>query len=297
MRKFLTILFLWCTTVASGQSVIRANPYYVAKATVSGCSYLLDTYSGAAAAYSLRKLSSSYSGSAIRVRRSSDNTEQDIGFTGCGLDTASLKSFVGTGGADDGFIVKWYDQSGSSNDAYQTSAGNQPQIMDNGVIFRQGAMPTLKFDGTTDAFSLTSTLAINSDFSVFGVQARSSTGNQLFIFANSATGEPYNAIQFTDGNIYFTSNNTYVGGTDGLTGIRLLSSFRNSGALTLFRNGSSVTGLSGSVSGSTTYNYIGLRNGSNFANGNISEAIFYPSNKSSDRTSIESNINTYYTIF
>jgi hypothetical protein len=41
---------------------------------------LLDTYSGAAAAYSLRLLDSSYVGSAIRVRRSSDNTEQDIGF-------------------------------------------------------------------------------------------------------------------------------------------------------------------------------------------------------------------------
>jgi hypothetical protein len=43
-------------------------------------SYLLDTYSGAAVAYSLRKLSSTYNGSAIRVRRSSDNTEMNIGF-------------------------------------------------------------------------------------------------------------------------------------------------------------------------------------------------------------------------
>jgi len=42
---------------------------------------LLDTYPDAAAAYSLRKLRADYSGSAVRVRRSSDNTEQDIGFT------------------------------------------------------------------------------------------------------------------------------------------------------------------------------------------------------------------------
>ena len=41
---------------------------------------LLDSYSGAAAAYSLRKLSATWSGSAIRVRRSSDNTEMNIGF-------------------------------------------------------------------------------------------------------------------------------------------------------------------------------------------------------------------------
>ena len=56
---------------------------------------LLDTYSGAAAAYSLRLLDSTYTGSAIRVRRSSDNTEQDIGFNVFGeLDTVSLGGFL-----------------------------------------------------------------------------------------------------------------------------------------------------------------------------------------------------------
>jgi hypothetical protein len=55
---------------------------------------LLDTYSGAAAAYSLRRLSGAYTGSAIRVRRASDNTEQDIGFVSNELDTATLESFA-----------------------------------------------------------------------------------------------------------------------------------------------------------------------------------------------------------
>jgi hypothetical protein len=41
--------------------------------------YLLDNL-GAAAAYSLRKLRTTYGGSAIRVRRSSDNAEANIGF-------------------------------------------------------------------------------------------------------------------------------------------------------------------------------------------------------------------------
>jgi hypothetical protein len=43
-------------------------------------SLLLDLYPNAAVAYSLRKLRNAYSGSAIRVRRSVDNTEQDFGF-------------------------------------------------------------------------------------------------------------------------------------------------------------------------------------------------------------------------
>ena len=59
-------------------------------------SYLLDTYNGASVAYSLRKLRTSYTGPAIRVRRSSDNTSQDIGFNTDGtLDTNALTTFVG----------------------------------------------------------------------------------------------------------------------------------------------------------------------------------------------------------
>jgi hypothetical protein len=57
---------------------------------------LLDTYSNAAAAYSLRSLSSSYSGPLIRVRRSSDNQEQDIYAVNGQLNTDYLTSFVGS---------------------------------------------------------------------------------------------------------------------------------------------------------------------------------------------------------
>lgn len=51
----------------------------------------------AAAAYSLRKLKNTYTGSTIRVRRSLDNAEADIGFTPSGdLNTTALQSFVGS---------------------------------------------------------------------------------------------------------------------------------------------------------------------------------------------------------
>jgi len=56
---------------------------------------LLDTYPNAAVAYSLRKLRTAYTGAAIRVRRSSDNAEQDINFVGGDLDTSSMINFVG----------------------------------------------------------------------------------------------------------------------------------------------------------------------------------------------------------
>jgi surface protein len=79
--------------------------------TDGGLQPLLDTYPNAAAAYSLRLLRSAYTGSAIRVRRSSDNTEQDIGFVSNELDTSALTTFCS---GTNGFVKTWYDQSGNA---------------------------------------------------------------------------------------------------------------------------------------------------------------------------------------
>jgi len=80
---------------------------------------LLDLYPSAAAAYSVRKLRTAYTGSAIRVRRSSDNTEQNIGFTALGnLDDSALTTFCS---GTNGFVTTWYDQSGNANNAVQTT--------------------------------------------------------------------------------------------------------------------------------------------------------------------------------
>ena len=99
---------------------------------------LLDDYPGAAAAYSLRKLDKNYSGDAIRVRRASNNDEQDIGFDTYGdLDTSALTTFCS---GTDGFVKVWYDQSGNGNDATQTTTSAQPKIYDSstGVITENG---------------------------------------------------------------------------------------------------------------------------------------------------------------
>lgn len=112
------------------------NPYRFAAAS----SLLLDDYT-AVAAYSLRKLRTAYSGNAIRVRRSSDNAEQDIGFSGNALDESSLTTFVG---ANDGFVTKLYDQSGgATGDMAQATSGNQYQIVSSGAVVKVGGEPAM----------------------------------------------------------------------------------------------------------------------------------------------------------
>ena len=95
--------------------------------------FLLDLVPAqAAAAYSLRRLRKSYTGAAIRVRRSSDNSELDVGFTASGnLDTSTLLSFVGAGS---GFITTWCDQTGNGRHSIQATAANQPRIVNAGTL-------------------------------------------------------------------------------------------------------------------------------------------------------------------
>jgi len=96
--------------------------------------YLLDDYPAALVAYSLRKLDSDYAGYAIRVRRASDDAEQDIGFvSNRDLDTAALKSFIGSSNA---FVSIWYDQSGNGRNAVQTTNARQSRIALAGSVQR-----------------------------------------------------------------------------------------------------------------------------------------------------------------
>lgn len=86
-------------------------------------------------AFSLRRLRASYGGPALQVRRSSDSAMQDIGFEPGGLDTAALLAFCGAG---DGFVSRWYDQSGLGQDVAQPAAGQQPRIVASGAVKTMG---------------------------------------------------------------------------------------------------------------------------------------------------------------
>jgi Ig-like domain CHU_C associated len=106
----------------------------------------LSNTSPSSGAYSIRQLSTSYTGKLFQVRRSSDNTTQDVGFTAGGeADTTALKTFVGSG---DGFVSIWYDQSGSGNNATQATALLQPRIVSAGVIERLNNRLAINFKGT-----------------------------------------------------------------------------------------------------------------------------------------------------
>lgn len=106
------------------------------------------------AAYSLRIISIEYTGPAIRVRRSTDNAEQNISFNSIGeLDTTSLLTFCGAGS---GFVTTWYDQSGNTRNVTQSTAANQPIIVNAGALTIMGSKPTIQWPSSINSVNLSS---------------------------------------------------------------------------------------------------------------------------------------------
>lgn len=99
------------------------------------------------ACWSSRPLLSSYTGALIRVRRSSDSTEQDIGQSGGALDTAALSSFVGAG---NGTVVKYYDQSGNGRDGLALTGA--VDIVVSGITQTLSGIPCGEFPATNGGF-------------------------------------------------------------------------------------------------------------------------------------------------
>ena len=269
---------------------------------------LLDLYPSAAAAYSVRKLRAAYTGSAIRVRRSSDNTEQNIGFDLNGnLDTSSLTSFCS---GTNGFVTTWYDQSGNSQNATQTTASNQPQIVSSGSVLTLtgtgSAKPCLRFDGSNDFFTNLIPLVTSDQFSIYQVEKKTTSSSVGILFASSTSGgSPMGPLHFSNGTLYmdFKLNSTNTDfGFGNLSGnnYNLISGYmKNSTTNSIaYVNNSSFT-FSSSASHTRVNNFsqIGARGAEFYSNTSTQEMIIYLSDNSNNNTAINTNINSYYGIY
>ena len=252
---------------------------------------LLDTYSGAAAAYSLRQLSSTYSGNAIKVRRSSDNAEQDIAFTNNELDTASLETFAGAG---DAFVTTWYDQSGNGVDAANASASSQPKIVSSGSTILENGKATLECNGNSQLkFSKINTASSSSFVSV----TYNDTTDKMLYGTHDNTQDFFwiyssAQVRVREGNFQTTLNIAISGQSN-------TSIFRNNTNNLFISNNGSLSSVSSTDSSMAINTIMNGYNGTPFAlNGTFQEFILWSnSDESTNRTGIETNINDFYSIY
>jgi len=253
-------------------------------------------------AFSVRQLSSAYTGYAIQVRRSSDGATQDIRFTPAGdLDTVALKAFVGSG---TGYVSIWYDQSGNGYNATQTTVANQPTIMSGGMINRDNGQPSV-YTSATGFLTYGPVSQLNGTTQVTRMEVcRSRDGSNLAITEGLGTYQldlqffPTKIwVQFETGNIVANA------AVNDPTTLMSINSVRNNGASQLYVNTALLGSASAAIMNFSTpvTGYIGVRFDYLSSNtgmpGAFSETILFNSVLSdADRQAINYNQNWYYSL-
>jgi hypothetical protein len=268
----------------------------------------------ASVAYGLRQLSRFWTGAAIRVMRTSDNSELDIGFIGEDLDVVTLLAFVGS---DNGEIVIWYDQSGNGRHAVSIT-GSRPRIVSNGVLQTEGGKPAILFDGVDDYLAAPSPLidTTHSLFVLFTPKIENEFGTVFGQWSSGQIGRFYLiANQISSGAAsagFLNLANTTATGGGGGSGFAaevaisntptLITSISSTGSeqWKLFKNGTEWDSATITSVYTGVNSAIGSLNGTGSLlpfDGTVSELISFPSALSTtDRQTLERNQGKYYSI-
>jgi hypothetical protein len=320
--------------VAKVDAVTKANIADINGLTIpSAAAFLLDTYTGATAAYSVRRLATATT-VLLRVRRDTgfgatgDDDEADVAYdsnnelsldsaisnASAGVTATTLGQFinVGTVGGTtytnpDSLTVTasclvdtWYDQA-STNDVEQASHNNQPQIHDGTVdtdLNKENSKPCLKFD--SDKLG-PFTVSLNQPFTSTMVMT-SNGGADTFASAfgcRDGTGVKGAFIRRTT-NWWMQSNLLANTGQAHDTSQHLFYSVWDGANSEFAQDGATATTLS---PGTTDWVNLaigarGVESPDSGANGNYQELIFWSTDQSGDgnKSGIETNIDNYFQI-
>jgi len=256
---------------------------------------LAGDYGTPAAAYSVRKVRTAYTGALMDVRRDSDNTTGSFGFDAFGnLDTGSLLAFVtGSDGTGSGFVARWYDQSGNNRHATRTATGSQQIIVESGSILTLNSKPvaiggqayTVQNPSTHTNIS---TFAVARGTTVVNTAAGKARG-VLWTSTSPSLGYFYaeDALQSFSANTV-NPNYAFINNVDktSITDRQLLAAEVDNQSLISLYWGNINRQINRLGYSATDFNLYDLQ-----------ELIFYPSDQSLNRGPIEYNINNYYNIY
>lgn len=295
--------------VAKVDAILKADIANINGLTLpSAFTGLLDTYTGAAAAYSVRRLNSAYTGACMRVREDGTNTETDIGFDSNGdLDTAAIASHCG---ANNGYVKTWYDQSqsggtGSGNDATQATAASQPQIYNGAAVITENGKPALDFDGTNDRMDSPTITVTDGEFMQTAVYTNDVNVSNSAVVTCDTTVRVAQTIQFPNTTSVRLLTFNSSGGIDAIISATTTSAGTQTLATAHVLNGQGEVFVNGAGTLTGTVNVrtdqtnlrLGDNRSSNAAlDGRVQEVIHWPSEQT-QRTNIESNLNTYFSIY
>jgi len=243
------------------------------------------------AAYSVRKLRAGYAGSAFRVRRDSDDTEQDIGFDADGnLDESALTTFVGS---NDGYIVTWYDQTTNGNDATQATTSRQMRVVSSGTVDKLGTKVAPISNTRRVHYTMDSAVSVTPpQTSVAVIKSSLTSGTNHFM------GEDLSGLYRFSGHTDFLLLNggSPISGS-GISQAHMIAVGLANGASSEIRANGNQEATGNTSGNSYSINIVFGVNATNNFEGNMQEILIYTADKTSDIDDMESNINTYFSVY
>jgi hypothetical protein len=210
--------------------------------------------------------------------------------TGLGTADWTYSNFTVQVVTSDGHVKTWYDQSGNSKNATQTTAANQPKIVSSGALVTDGG---LLFDGDTTFLDTGSSLSLGTEFFVTSVlNINTPVDANGSIIGNSANGG--------DDRLFITTANDKLSIRNG--GVNIESSLvasKTQDNLTTYQAASSsftfvldgTTDAKSALSTGQSFRYIGGGTGFNLS-ANMKELIIYDTDQTDKRRAIEESIAT-----
>lgn len=264
-----------------------------------GTGYLLDDYAGASAAYSLRELTTTSWNAGdwvIRAGRGGDLVQADFTATEITDGTIDAWSVAGSG-TGIAWVVRWYDQSGNSNNASNVSF---PLIVQSGAVLANGIL----FDGNDDSFNCGFGHGSTSAQSMMVVGQTSdltTVRTQLSGFEANDDGLNLSLLGGGGDGVRISVDAVDVFTSATLANVEYLwSAFYGSSTATIFRDGTqeATDTVSASINSGTQNYFIGRigYTSATYWKGSIQEIIIYPDDQSANQAGIDGNITTHYGI-
>lgn len=290
--------------------------WYYGASSAGASSLLLDLYPNLFG-WSLMKISSSFVGDIITVRRTGDNAELSFNFTEI-IDGTLLSWVLSGGGTQSGRVTIWKGQGIGVPDMIQPTATSQPFIVETGVLNILNSKPFIS-RGPVNSFMYAATTFPTGDILTTNIFV----GKRL-------SGSGYNSINGVAPSTSYTADRRHInssiesvtsftvrleGGntvfnSSGLSNEVLISSWRDAPntAFKARKNGVLLTVASSAAgkdlniesdSAFTIFQTGGLNYTLSSPPGDyiIKESIWALSDESADLSAIETNINTRYGIY
>ena len=229
----------------------------------------------------------------MRIREDSGDTETDIGFDSNGdLDTAAIASHCGSA---NGYVVTWYDQSGSGRDISQTGdTAKQPLIYNGTSVNTAGGKPAL--DPRSGAARLYSAAVTISPTLTMMLVKQGAGG----VFGSPVWGNVSSGVLVRD--------MTHAGGQSGIVTAVATGTPPTNAIYTMKYGSDSATRSNGSevasTTGNSTSNISRIVLGGRYEategawSGQAQEFIIWDSDLySTNAANLESNANAYFSIY